>query len=352
MGRLTIQNSLFGGMTTKPRQKTEYEVTLQSSQTNKSIKVKLMNEHVLCGGTPSIPNGPWIGELEDRNINLSDTHNDSNQIQILIGSDLLGTLITGRIYKTTAGLTAMETVLGWTLSGMLPKGNNISNTAVARFMGDDTSLQKLWSLEAIGITDPIKTTSKDEDEVQAFKHFRENVTTDDDGRYIVAWKDPSFTPPTNRGVAEKRLNRATQVLKDKGQFEMYNAIFTGWEKEGIIKEIIEDKDEGHYLPHRPVFGDSTTTPVRPVFDVSCKVKQFPSLNDCLYKGPNLLELIPQLLLRFRENEKGISADIRKAFQIIKVMEGDQKFQKFLWWIDDACTKMKVYQYLRVVFGMN
>ena len=34
------------------------------------------------------------------------------------------------------------------------------------------------------------------------------------------------------------------------------------------------------------------TKVRPVFDASCRGKNAPLLNDCLQKGPNLLEHIP------------------------------------------------------------
>jgi hypothetical protein len=111
---------------------------------------------------------------------------------------------------------------------------------------------------------------------------------------------------------------------------MYNKIFTDWEAEGIIEVHVDDKDEGHYLPHRPVFKpESLTTPERPFFDASCRTGKNPSLNQCLEKGPNMLELIPSILLRFRSRMIGVVADIRKAFQMVGVSEDDRNYHKFL-----------------------
>ncbi|GFS63658.1 integrase catalytic domain-containing protein [Trichonephila inaurata madagascariensis] len=70
---------------------------------------------------------------------------------------------------------------------------------------------------------------------------------------------------------------------------------------------------GHYLPHRPVVKQHGTTKIRPVFNASARQVGHPSFNQCLESGPNLLELIPNLL-RFIEHKYGIVADIeKKAF---------------------------------------
>jgi len=74
-----------------------------------------------------------------------------------------------------------------------------------------------------------------------------------------------------------------------------------------------------FIPHRAVFKpESQTTPIRPVFDASFKTHRSPSLNECMEKGPNLLELIYSIMLRFREKIVGGIADIRKAFQMVEV----------------------------------
>jgi hypothetical protein len=155
----------------------------------------------------------------------------------------------------------------------------------------------------------------------------------------------------------KRLESATRKLNSLGKYEDYDVILKSWESEGIISKVNEDNRTGHgkvhYVPHRAVFKpESLTTPVRPVFDASCKVGRAPSLNDCLEKGPNLLELIPSILLRFRMGKIGVISDIRKAFLMIEINEDDRDAVRFLWWEDPEKKKVAVYRHNRVVFGMN
>ena len=78
----------------------------------------------------------------------------------------------------------------------------------------------------------------------------------------------------------------------------------------------------------------------------------PSLNDLLEKGPNLLEAVPAVLLRFSENQIGMVADIRKAFQMIEVDEKDRDCLRFFWWKDLDKRILQVYRHKRVVFGVN
>ena len=53
---------------------------------------------------------------------LCDGHDwrETDGIQILIGSDLSKSLMTGQIYKLEYRLAAFESVFGWTLSRQLP----------------------------------------------------------------------------------------------------------------------------------------------------------------------------------------------------------------------------------------
>ena len=101
-----------------------------------------------------------------------------------------------------------------------------------------------------------------------------------------------------------------------------------------------------------MFKEKSTTKVRPVFDASCRGKDSPSLNDCLEKGPNLLEEIPRVLMRFRKEDIGVISDIRKAFLQISVEKSDRDFLRFLWWDSYDEKRLKVYRHRRVVFGLS
>jgi hypothetical protein len=131
----------------------------------------------------------------------------------------------------------------------------------------------------------------------------------------------------------------------------YDEIFVNWLQEGIIEEIpMSQWDEGHYLPHRPIVKEGGTTRVRPVFDASAKERGQPSLNHCLEKGMNLIEIIPTLLLRFQLHWIGIIADIRKAFLQIGLCQEDRDFLRFLWVTAEGA--LKIFRHARVAFGVT
>ncbi|UYV82468.1 hypothetical protein LAZ67_21002318 [Cordylochernes scorpioides] len=214
-------------------------------------------------------------------------------------------------------------------------------------------VQDLWKLDVLGIMDAAETKSR-KDLIEASNtHFKETVKRDESGRYIVSlpWIAGHPPVPVNRRTTENRLLTTTRNVQGKMLYEKYDTIFEEWEKERFIEEVEDKWEECSYLPHRPVLKDSHTTPIRPVFDASCKKKGLPSLNQCLEKGDNLIELIPDLLLRFRLGKYGIIADMRKAFLQIQVREEDREFLRFLWWKKDQKT-LKFYRHCRVVFGLT
>ena len=138
----------------------------------------------------------------------------------------------------------------------------------------------------------------------------------------------------------------------------YDKVFQEYEKTGIIEKVSDlevPKVEGavHYLPHRPVVrDDKATTKIRAVFDASCSTNGV-SLNDCLYSGPNLLEKIFDILLRFRLNEIGILADIKQAFLNVRIHPDHKDFLRFLWRdLSSIEQEIIVYRFTRVVFGLT
>ncbi|GFT34281.1 uncharacterized protein TNCV_2157471 [Trichonephila clavipes] len=154
-----------------------------------------------------------------------------------------------------------------------------------------------------------------------------------DGRYEVKlpWKCNSENLPSNKELTWKRHLRMMNKLRNGKFFEDYKSVFRQWEDLNIIERVpeVELNNECHYLPHRPVIKlDRSTTKIRPVFDASAREKGKPSLNDCLYKGVNLIELIPDILDRFRMYPVGIVADIEKAFLMLSVAPKDRDYLRF------------------------
>ena len=359
-GAEKICHSLFGGVNTPVKSLHTYQVQSLHCKGSGFTILNVLETDQICSNIPKLTVGPWMNKLKQKRIWISDLKNHEDQeIDLLIGADFYGRLLTGCVHQLDANLTAIETKLGWVVMG--PKSNSIDHSSHAMsvinmFVSDTTSPEQLWSLEAIGIQDPGEHRSKVERERAAKEHFMKTVSRYSDGRYAVKlpWTCTAQEVVRNRKVAEARLNSATYKLLSSGNFATYDKVFKDWIQEGIIEEVSSSSDESgtHYLPHRPVFKESKTTPVRPVFDASCKVGRNPSLNECLEKGPNLIELIPDILHRFRERKIGVISDIRKAFQMIAIQDDDRNFLRFLWWEDADRKLMKVFRHCRVVFGVN
>ncbi|XP_055932854.1 uncharacterized protein LOC129962879 [Argiope bruennichi] len=183
-------------------------------------------------------------------------------------------------------------------------------------------------------------------------HFLNTVHLVDDRFEVdLPWLEDHPPLPDYFDLAKGRLNKTVKCLKTESNYEAYENVFREWLEEGVIEEVAKnDQASVHYLPHRAVIKENSTTKIRPVFDASAKVKGFPSLNDCLEKGSNLIEQIPSILTRFRKEKIGVIADIRKAFLQIGVSPTDRDYLRFLWIGNDG--QLKEYRHCRVVFGVS
>lgn len=85
-------------------------------------------------------------------------------------------------------------------------------------------------------------------------------------------------------------------------------------KLGFIEEvenIYSNSDKIHYLAHRAVEHESSTTPLRMVYDCSAKPNRSkPSLNECLHAGPNMINDLSSVLLKFRVGKWAATSDIK------------------------------------------
>lgn len=290
--------------------------------------------------------------------------NDRLEVDMLIGSDLYWDLLTGKTCHGEGGPVAVETRLGWVLSGPVePCLQGQAETTlmtthtlqVESLLGPearalDERLQTFWNLESIGIVGH---------DCSVLDEFRDKVRFVE-GRYEVSlpWKDPHQVLPDNQQLSLRRLHSLLQRLKqDPEVFAEYDAIIKNQLQQGIV-EIVEPSgrtgERVHYLPHHAVVRrDKETTKLRVVYDASAK-SSGPSLNECLNTGPKFDQRILDLLLRFRSHRVALIADIEKAFLMIAVAEHDRDVLRFLW-IDDMqkdTPDVLTFRFARVVFGVS
>lgn len=98
--------------------------------------------------------------------------------------------------------------------------------------------------------------------------------------------------------------------------ETYADIHKEIERWSFIEMVdeVNSTDRAHYIPHHPVRKQSTTTPVRVVYDCGfSSTPNDPSLKWLFVVGPPFLNDIFSIILRFRSYTYGLSTDIEKAF---------------------------------------
>ena len=91
---------------------------------------------------------------------------------------------------------------------------------------------------------------------------------------------------------------------------------------------------------------SVTTPVRLVWNSSQKCRGV-SMNDILLKGPDVLNPIRAVLLRFRRGVYAALGDIRKMYNSVWLEEGEMHLHRFLW-RDNPDEEMGQYAITRVM----
>lgn len=90
--------------------------------------------------------------------------------------------------------------------------------------------------------------------------------------------------------------------------------------------------------------------MRPVLEASVKFKGL-SLNDVLHQGPKLQNDLVDVLVRFRRLPIALVCDITVYLQI-HLRPTDRSVHRFLWQEMNRDMPPKVYEFIRVVFGVN
>ena len=222
------------------------------------------------------------------------------EIDMLIGADYYWSIVEDKIIRGP-GPTAVSSKLGFLLSGPTNiKPVSVMNTAVFKtiFSNKDVDyniISKFWDLETIGVFD--ETAQK----VCDYENYRDTKIHWKNGRYtaILPWKSDRDILPTSYHICYKSTRCMAKRLSPELR-QIYDNIISDQLKRGFIELVVDDDNaRGHYIPHHAVHKDSPTTPIRIVYDCSCKQGKNSSLNDCFDTGPSLINDMLEMLIRFR-----------------------------------------------------
>lgn len=186
--------------------------------------------------------------------------------------------------------------------------------------------------------------------VQEDKHCR---TPHWDAAY--PWKgDPATLPDNRRAVeatflnTEKRLEREPE-WKAAYREQIHEMVSRGAAAKLTKEEIDNWKGPKWYISHLIAPNPhSTTTPVRIVWNSSQEFRGM-SLNDLLHKGPDVLNPIRGVLLRFRSGLHAALGDVKKMYNSIWLKDKEVHLHRFLW-RDNPGDEIEVFVVVRVNIG--
>lgn len=172
--------------------------------------------HILLTLTSSIPSAtiPTLEIPHIQGLSLADPEfRKSGPIDLIIGADLYGELIDGPIVKGPKNFPiAQSTLLGWVVSGPIYSSAQNSRPAVYHCSIDhdlQSTLERFWYHEEV-VPQVDKSLSVDDQACE--DHFKNTVTRDELGRYIVRlpFKHPTSSIGSSKGIA---LQMLTQLHK-------------------------------------------------------------------------------------------------------------------------------------------
>ena len=324
-----------------------YRVQVTSLENRKTFSIKAI-------GIPCISED--IVEVKTKDIaemlslRKESVYRGKGPVDLLIGIDH-ARMHTGET-RQAGHLVARHSPLGWVIFGATPGDARETNSILYVKYTTPEDLSDFWTTEAMGVAvTPClcaadRLSQIERKEAQIIESSCQKVGN----QWMVSypWKRDPALLPDNKSQATKKLETTERrLMKNTEHAQAYNKQMVEmsemeFSRKLSEKELVEYKGPVHYISHHTVFRpESKSTPVRIVFNSSA-VFQGHRLNDYWMKGPDLLNDLFGVVLRFRENEVAfIETALRKtADEAKEVFPKAAKVLKENTYMDDICDSVR------------
>nr|XP_034830012.1 uncharacterized protein LOC117987161 [Maniola hyperantus] len=257
--------------------------------------------------------------------------------RVLIGQDNWHLLLTTEVRRGNSNQpVASLTPLGWVLHGSQSRAAGRSIDFVSHVTEGteddlDSLVKQYFEMDALCIQPKKPKTDPEE---QALRILEKTTTKQEDGRYETGllWCKEDVTFPDNYNNSLKRLhNIEKKIDRDPKLKQKYTEQMEALISKGYAELAPKQKTAGKtwYLPHFAVINPMKPEKLRVVHDAAAKTKGV-ALNDMLLKGPDLLQSLPGVIMRFRQHAVAVTADIKEMFMQVKLRAEDRDALRYLW----------------------
>lgn len=286
---------------------------------------------------------------------------DSATPTILVGQDNWELIVSREVRSGPRHQpVASRTHLGWVLHGC-----RTTTTYPMVFCGrldaapEEDKLEGLmrrhFELESLGVA-PRRQASDPEE--RALSILKEKSRRLPDGHFETGmlWRDPSapirhtgYEDAKKRLVSLERKLDKNEDLKLQYSERIENLLTSGYAERAPAPPI---GGRVWYLPHFAVVNPDKKK-IRVVHDAAAKARGV-SLNDMLLPGPDLLQSLPAVIMKFRQHRVAVTSDIKEMFMQVKVREEDRDALRFLWrgTRRDAAAPPEEYRMTSIIFGAS
>lgn len=162
-------------------------------------------------------------------------------------------------------------------------------------------------------------------------------------------------------VYYSQLKRLSKYPKDKEDTIRSEAKLQELGHVDYVSNLTEEQQKSlnenpiqNFIPWSVVWKDnSLSTPCRVVFNASMPTDTGLILNDILAKGKNNMNLLVEILIRWRTHAYAFHSDVQKMYNTVQLREEDWCLQRYIWHenLDPRCIpKEKIIKTL--IYGVK
>ena len=340
---LVEQDSNYSISTLSSKTKVRKVVSLDLNTIDGNDQVRVKNVLVVPQIPSKIPNRQIDTNLHShlQGLPFIKFGNDL-KISMLIGMDNAHLIVPYEVKRSPDGSNcpyATLTFFGWTLNGPV-EGTSDSTEGLTHVIQGESCIEEqvenLWKID-LEVESTCKTLSEDDKKVLK---LWDSDTVLKGNRYWLPIPFKSGTPnmPNNYMMALYRLQSLKKRLDNTGMYPRYDSEVQNYLNKGFAEMVPHDEIELNdgsvwFLPHHHVVNPIKDK-VRVVFDCAAKYKGV-SLNNTCYQGPNLLNPMLPILLRFRQYPYACMGDLEACYLQTRVPYHHRNVLRFLWYDNDG-----------------
>ena len=280
--------------------------------------------------------------------------------KVLIGQDNWHLLLSSEVRRGNKNQpVASLTPLGWVLHGSETRTlghsiNFVSHITEEQEDNLEALVKQYFEMDALCINPKKPKTDPEE---QALRILEKTTVRTEEGRYETGllWRKEEIALPDNYENSLKRLfNIEKKIDRDPKLKEKYTEQMEALISKGYAELAPKQKTpkKTWYLPHFAVVNPMKPEKLRVVHDAAAKTKGV-ALNDMLLKGPDLLQSLPGVVMRFRQHVVGVTADIKEMFMQVKLRTQDRDSLRYLWRGDRRDSQPpEEYRMTSLIFGAS